>query len=157
VFENAETFKNCILTSSEAIRDCDVYETNSQMYECKQCSSTQNIARYSFTFDGYQTHRCLNSLTEYVEFCTTYQLGSQFYSCTLCETAYQRSDVTVNQAEKVKCLAKATEVVQDCKHYTFDSTSSKYSCDQCENGFALKTNSDSNICVHDSNIEDNCI
>ena len=129
VYKTDGTFSNCLLVNSQVIRDCALYEILSGGgYECKQCSASENIARYGFILNGVQAYRCLNTVSEHVDSCTTYKYENQNYECTLCDSGYLRSDVQISNAEKIRCLSTSNQVVEDCKHYDFDKPSAKYVC-----------------------------
>lgn len=63
VLINQNVVKTCILTNSQVIKDCQIYEPIIGGYQCYQCSSSENIARYGFVLNGVVAYRCLNSLT----------------------------------------------------------------------------------------------
>lgn len=155
VYKSDGTFKNCLLASSQVIRDCSLYEILSGGgYQCKQCVTSADIDRYSFILNGIQAYRCLNTVSEHVELCTTYKYQSQLYECTQCESNYLKSNVNTSNVERIRCLSATTQIFEDCLHYVFDQSAGGYNCDQCNNDFTLKPK---NVCVHNANLQDDCI
>jgi hypothetical protein len=156
IFTNSGTYKYCLLTTS-LIRDCSVYETISGGgYQCNQCSTPANIARYTFLLDGVQAYRCLNSASEYVSSCSTYQLTSQIYTCTACSTGYEMKSIMINSVSQPRCLNSLIHIVSSCTAYVTDPTN-EYFCSSCSTSYTLKTVSGVPKCISDIFIEAQCM
>jgi hypothetical protein len=94
VYTSSGTYKYCLATSTQLIRDCSVYQLVLGKYECYQCSTASNIGKYSVFVNGVQLNRCLNSVTEYTSFCSSYQYSNSVYSCLGCSTGYKSQQKT---------------------------------------------------------------
>jgi hypothetical protein len=155
VFITPSTYKYCLLTTT-LIRDCSVYESISGGgYQCNQCSSQPNIARYTFLLNGVQAYRCLNTASEYVSSCSTYQLASQIYTCTACITGYEMKNIMINSVSQPRCLNSFTQIVSSCTAYVTDPTNG-YVCSTCSSSYTLKTVSNIPKCISDVFIDARC-
>lgn len=115
--ENSNSFeKKCLLTTSQ-IRDCSIYQSNSNGYECHSCTSGSGLSRLIVSVHGVTSYRCLNTTKEYSVHCETYDIIDGSYVCKLCNSDFTKINVSLSTLEvKIDCILN-TVAALDCILY----------------------------------------